>query len=517
MQNVSDFVSYWARLQPQKNALTSGGKRLDWAGLAAQTGAVARALRLLGVTKGDRVAVLLENSIEWCVAYLGILRAGAVMVPLNPRYGSFELRAIEEDAECAVLISTESLGTELADRFDGLADEIILAPRRGSGGSAIPLASALTAGGEECPAGRGRQDLAAICYTSGTTGLPKGAMYTHGGIIDNVFAQMLAKKLTSDERTLIVAPLAFTGAFVCILTLMILIGGSAVIVRQFDPDEVLRLIEEEGITHMIGVPAIWERIARHPDFDRADFSSMRLGVTGGAPVPSNLIKQFMDQGLVIRQTYGCTEGGGMNAITSEWAAVERPHTCGEALISADLMIAGPDGARLPAGEIGEIWLRGPQVMAGYWRQPETTSEAFSADGWYKTGDLAMLDDRGQLVVMDRKKNMIISGGVNIYPAEIERAMATIEGLIDVAVFGIVDDAWGESAVAIVHLAPGITGDAVLAECRRLLGTVKSPKRIIVSPDPLPRTVTNKVARGHLPELYRSLEQAEIVALAASVR
>ncbi|WP_293863669.1 MULTISPECIES: AMP-binding protein [unclassified Sphingomonas] len=515
MQSVNDFLRYWATIRPNRDVAVCGDRRLGWGGLLRDSGAVAATLQGMGVSKGDRVGLMLDNSLEWVVAYLGILQAGAVLVPLNPRYGNFEVRAIEEDAECVVLISQASLGLALGDRFSVDGDGVLICPRNAVGQGCVTLEESLAAGGEPEYVRLTRGDLAAICYTSGTTGLPKGAMYAHGGIIDNVFAQALAQNLTSEERALIVAPLAFTGAVICILTLMLVLGGCSVIERSFEPERVLPIITGERITHLCGVPAIWERIARLDDFETADFSGMKLGLTGGAPVPAHLISLFLQRGLVIRQTYGCTEGGGMNAVTSLWAALERPHTCGEALISSGLMIAGPDGNAVPGNEIGEIWLRGPQTMIGYWRKPEATAEAFSGE-WFKTGDLGRIDDRGQLIVVDRKKNMVISGGVNIYPAEIERAMSMIGGIIDVAVFGIKDAEWGEKVVAVVFLAPAAVLTDIEAEASRLLGSFKVPRSIVQSPTPLPRTATNKVSRQDLPAIYQQLTGQSIEALAASV-
>lgn len=504
MLNLAQMSAYWARFRGDEDAVICGDTRYSWVQFDAAARSVAQGLQAAGVVPGDRVGLLLTSSAEWAVIFAAISMAGGVIVPLNPRFGRFELRAIENDAECRVLVTTPSTGAELSDRFDlGGDEEVVIAKRTGAGGPHA-LRDILTLKASQTLPDIAPDALAAIFYTSGTTGTPKGTMHTHATIGACVFGQMLGLGFASTDRALIMAPLAFTGACLSLLAPMLLVGGCAVIEPVFDPARMLHLIERERITFITNVPAIWERLPAMPQFRDADFSSLRIALTGGAPVAVSLLEAFRCKNIVIRQCYGATEGGGMLSYPTTAVAFSDPASAGWPQSTVALKIMQPDGQECPLDAVGEIWIKGPQVMTGYWRNPQADTQAFS-DGWYKTGDLGAMNAEGRVMIMDRLKNMIISGGVNIYPAEIERAMSAIDGVDEVGVFGQADEKWGERVVALIHSARSVAVEAVRSEARRLLGDFKTPREIIVSPTPLPRTVTNKIARKDLPALYESLK------------
>ena len=283
MMSLPDDLRYWSLYRPEEEAIVCDDVRLDWLEFHAQASAVAAGLQRSGIRIGDRVGILLPSRAEWAVAFAGIWIAGAAVVPLNPRFGPFELQAIEQDAECALVISTPSLVGRLGDRFTagGMADETItLCPRRGSDALPSDYAALVAARAEPAPVELTQESLAAIFYTSGTTGLPKGATYTHRSIILSITSQVLGFQLTSADRTVVIAALAFTGACLSCLTTMLVCGGCTVIERRLDPARLLRLIGEEKISFMTAVPAVWERMVPLDGFAEADLSSIRVSLAG---------------------------------------------------------------------------------------------------------------------------------------------------------------------------------------------------------------------------------------------
>lgn len=500
-------VAYWARQRAGQPFMTFGDQSLTWDELDAQAGALATHLLDIGVRQGDRVGILLGNCLEWCVGFAAAIRIGAIAVPLNNRYGMFELQAIAGDAECSAILSRPSEMKKLGHVCDQGDDAITLFQL--IGGDARTRLSDIIASGHAAPRcpGDGSEPLI-LCYTSGTTGLPKGILLTH----DNVEA--MAMRVGSRfgwelerERLLILAPLAFTGGVVTNLCCQLLIGASGWLVDTVDPATALDRLVSNRITIMGGVPALWERVSAAEGFEQADISALKTAITGGAPVSMELVSRYTRKGVVIRQQFGVSENSGAICCPDQEGATLRPHSCGPALPGVDLEIRDEQDQSVPDGTVGEICIRGPQLMVEYWRNPEATATAMRG-GWYHTGDLGYLDGHGGVVVADRKKNMVISGGVNIYPAEIERAMMTIEGILEVVVFGIPSPAWGQEVVAIVH-APAHADHATLrALTRELLGPMKCPKQLLLSPKRLPRTSSDKIARTDLLALYE-----EIVAIA----
>lgn len=506
---LPELFSYWAKFRPNSEVVVCENERYTWSQLNSAARSLAAELQRRGVHSGDRVGILLFNCAEWAVAYAGLTIAGAVLVPLNARFGSFELRSIESDAECAAIITTRAAAASLADRFilgEEAEDTLIVASPVSAGLTPSVLAEVFAARSEPTPVRYDPDALSAIFYTSGSTGVPKGTMQTHESILSYVFSYTVGLQFTSEDRALIVAPLAFTGGCLSLLIPMMLIGACSVIERSYDPARILEVTEKERITFMTQVPAIWERLPHQAGWDAADLSSLRVPLAGGAPVSVSLLEVFRKKGVRIRQVYGSTEIGAMACFPPVELSMHHPETVGYPLPTLKARVV-KDGKDCAPGEVGEFWLKGPQVMKGYWRNPAQTEEAFE-DGYFRTGDLVKMDADGAVTVVDRLKNMIISGGVNIYPAEIERALASIGFIEECGVLGVSDVQWGERVVAVIHCKTEVDIEALKVDMRGLLGALKAPREIVISSSPLPKTVTNKILRTALPDLYLSLTQEE---------
>ena len=309
-----------------------------------------------------------------------------------------------------------------------------------------------------------------------------------------------------EERFLILAPLAFTGGIISCLASQIVIGASGFLESPADAARALDAMVRHRITFMTGVPALWERMASAPGFAAADLSYLRSAGTGGAPVSLALLNSYLAKGVVIRQQYGVSENCGTVCCPDALSASMRPESCGPPVPGVEVEIRDDAGNRVPDGTVGEIFIRGDQIMRGYWNKPEETARAFD-NGWYRSGDLGRYDEHGGIIVADRKKNMLISGGVNIYPAEVERGMRFIEGLVDIVVFGLPSERWGQEVVAVAYAPTHAETAAIMSAARELLGPIKAPKRMLLSSEPLPKTVSNKVARTGLEELWARLAGA----------
>ena len=506
--HFSRYIRYWAHYRASEPAFVCGEERLSWREYADQCASLALALRDMGLEPGDRLGCLLPNSMQWCVAFGAAALAGAPLVPLNPGFGASELRAIVEDSDCKLVVSTAELMSRLGrpQRADDAAAVRVFRPGEPAAPAAASSAVDALRGNAtlaDLPAADLDEDAALVIgYTSGTTGLPKGAVLTHRGVAEVTHGLAHALDWTAGERFLVLAPLAFTGGVILNLASNVVTGGTAFIETRLVPDEVLAHIAERRISVAICVPVIWQRIAEAPAFAQADIRCLKSAITGGAPVSAALLKRYLDKGVVVRQAYGCTEAAGAIAMPDAASARARPGSCGRALVGIDLELRDLNGAPTAPGEVGEICVRGPQVMQAYWNNPKATADAL-AGGWYRTGDLARLDEGGALVIVDRKKSMIISGGVNVYPAEVERAMSAIDGVLEVAVFGVPSAEWGEQVVALVH-GKALDSAVVGERARELLGSMKAPKQVLLATGPLPKTASNKIARHHLAALYAQL-------------
>lgn len=504
-------LAFWSRRRGNALALCCDNDTLSWSQLHQQAGALAACLSARGVQAGDRVGCLLGNSLEWCVAFAASLRMGTIFVPLNAMFGPLELKEIAADAGCVAVVSTPALITKLGipNTHQHAPDQTRLYLLNDSSAS-LAYTDIVSGAQRFTDPALSDDDVMIICYTSGTTGVPKGVALTHRNVDTAMQGLILNFGLHpgGDERLLILAPLAFTGGVISNLAVVFAVGGAGWIEKTVDPARALKRIVDQRITLVGGVPALWDRIAQAPGFAEADLSALRTAYTGGAPVPRALMNTFLAKGVCIRQQYGFTEAcGGVSSPSAE-AAAANPGSCGQPLPAMELEIRDEQGQRISAHSIvGEIHARGGQLMSGgYWNKPEATHEAMTADGWYKTGDLARYDENGDggLIIVDRKKNMLISGGVNIYPAEVERALAQIPGVVECVVLGLPSERWGQEVAAIAY-GPGLTdAAAVLDQARELLGGYKAPKHLRLSTLPLPKTASGKIARTGLTDLFAGL-------------
>ncbi len=454
------------------------------------TGRIAAALAAAGVVRGDRVALQADKSVEAMAVLFGCLRLGAVFLPLNPAYTPPEAAILLADAEPSLLIVAPRLMAGLAtlipaDRLRTLDD---------SGGGTLLAA---TATGSFPGAPSTWDDLAAILYTSGTTGRSKGAMLTHGNLASNAVGLVDAWQFTADDVLLHALPVFHThGLFVATNTAL-LAGARLIVQRRFDPQAVLAALPDATI--MMGVPTFYTRLLEQKGLTQAATAHMRLFVSGSAPLLAETHRQFHERtGHAILERYGMTE---TNMITSNpYTGARVPGAVGLALPGVTVRIAEPvSGAELAAHEVGMIEVRGPNVFPGYWRLPDKTAEEFRADGFFKTGDLGSLDDHGVLTISGRAKDLIITGGFNVYPKEIEAALDGLAGVVESAVFGVPHPDFGEAVMAVVVASVAASADTesqFKAALASQLANFKCPKRIVVVQD-LPRNAMGKVQKTEL--------------------
>ena len=464
------------------------------------SGRIAQALVEAGVQKGDRVAVQVEKSPEVIALLLACARAGAVFLPLNTAYTLAELDYFIGDAEPRlVLVSPDRVGGigELATRHGGKVMSL------GVAGDGTLMEAANSASGAFADVPAGWDDLIAILYTSGTTGRSKGAMLTHRNLASNALSLVEAWRFTAADTLLHALPVYHThGLFTATNTLM-LSGGTMLFRPKFDADEALRLLPQA--TTMMGVPTFYTRLLQHPGLTREATAHMRLFVSGSAPLLAETHAEFQARtGHAILERYGMTETN-MNT-SNPYDGARLAGTVGKPLPGVDVRVADPaGGAALPTGEIGMIEVRGPNVFKGYWRMPEKTAEEFRADGFFITGDVGRIDAKGYVSIVGRGKDLIISGGFNVYPKEIETEIDLIDGVVESAVIGLPHRDFGEGVTAIVVGKAGAAPSeaAILDHLKERLAKFKLPKRVIFVDD-LPRNAMGKVQKALMRQTYARL-------------
>ncbi|MCD0443133.1 long-chain fatty acid--CoA ligase [Glycomyces sp. A-F 0318] len=488
---IGSWTARRARKSPHRTAVIGPGRRLTYAELHERVHRLAHALRTLGVRRGDRVAYLGPNHhtlLETLFAG-GVL--GAIVVPLNTRLAPPELEHCLEDSGSAVLIR--------GDGAAGTARRTIDVGDPGPLGYEALLADAPSTPIDEAVA---LDDPFVIMYTSGTTGRPKGVLLTHGNLTWNAVNVLVDMDLAHDEVTLCAAPLFHTAGLnmTCLPTL--LKGGTVVLEPAFDPDRALRLVEELRVTYVFGVPVMFDAIARCAAWEGADLSSLRRLTCGGAPVPAPTIAAFLDRGVVFSQGYGMTEASPGVLFLPAQDSARKAGTAGVPHFFTDVEVVDPGARPVAAGERGEVIAHGPNVMRGYWGRPEETAAAV-ADGWLRTGDIAVADADGYIAIVDRAKDVFISGGENVSPAEVELALREHPGVADCAVIGVPDADWGEVGKAIVVPAAEARpdGPALLAFLRGRLAGYKIPKTVVFTAA-LPRSPAGKIIRDILRKEHR---------------
>ncbi|HLW18625.1 MAG TPA: long-chain fatty acid--CoA ligase [Actinomycetota bacterium] len=500
--NVADIVKQTAARLPDKPALIFQDKPITYGELEREIDQAAAGIASLGIRKGDRVGVLVQNVPHFIYAYLGIERAGGVMVPLNTMYTADEVSYILADAEARAVVVAEPF----LRAVDGLRETLPMLEHVVVVGGGSPIGTM----GWDQMTGRGQGapsvtiddgDLAALPYTSGTTGKPKGAMLTHGNLMANIEQMHRVPLLTEAETdvVLLVLPMFHIYALNVSLGLTFRVGATAVLQERFDPVASLDAIERHGITVLFGAPPMFVAWLSTPNVEKRNLSSVRLAVSGAAPLPGPVLEDFKRRlGITIWEGYGLTEtapGVTSNAMGSD----AKPGSIGKPLPDVELRLLDEQGDEVEEGDPGEIVVRGPNVFKGYWHDDPATEEA-TRGGWFHTGDVAYEDEDGYLFLVDRKKDLIIVSGFNVYPREVEEALYRHPKVAEAAVVGIPHPYTGEAVKAVVVLKPGTTAteEEIIEFCKRSIARFKCPQ-VVEFVDKLPHTDTGKILRRRLRE------------------
>ncbi|MDX8152680.1 AMP-binding protein [Patulibacter brassicae] len=480
-------------------AVEHGGETRTFAQLDEHARRLAEGLARQGVRPGDRVAVLLPNRHEWPELLFGLAALGAVCVPINVLLRAAEVDHVMSDSGARVLVAdgrSSGLVADLAEqpelvvRVDGLEVP--------EGVRSVAYADLLADATSGTPAVVDLHDLACLYYSSGTTGKPKAAAHTHDGILWNSFGQIPDFRLQRDDVYLCVPSLSWAAGFHDVTLALWWLGGRNVLAPTggTGPEEIVELVERHGVSHTLLVPTLLRQFAARPDLlARLRDSSLRWVISGTEPVPVPLIETMADAlpDVAVLQGYGLSEFPTAATVLQPEEAVTHFGSAGRPMSYVDLALRDAEGRIVREGE-GEILLRSPATMVGYHERPEQTAEAFR-DGWLNTGDLGRVDAEGHLTITGRTKDMIISGGLNVYPKEIEEVLYRQPGVEEATVVGLPDERWGEIPVAVVvPSAEGVDVEGVLAACRTGLASYKAPRRVLVRDEPLPRTATGKVVK-----------------------
>lgn len=495
MEFLTDIAARRAMLTPDRAAFTDvkTGRALTYREFNERAARAARLLTGSGVTAGSRVVILCRNRIEFFEILMACGKIGGILVPLNWRMPAAELEPLIEDCEPALIIhGAEDRETALV--LAGQADLACLDLDRADSYPQRLAAAEPLAGRERWPSG----DTWYLIYTSGTTGRPKGVIQTYGMALVNYLNISQAIGLRDGDATLNFLPLFHT-AGINLHTLPVLIAGGQVhVLPGFEADAMLELIEAGGIDVFIGVPAIYRELSLHPRFDATDLTKVRHWACGGAPLPDTLVERFAARGPLVCNGFGMTETGPTAFLSNPEAATSKIGSVGKPQLFIDARIAKPDGALAADEETGEIQFAGPGLTPGYWNRPEETKALFTADGWLKSGDLGRRDADGYVYVVGRIKEMYISGGENVYPAEVENVLAAHPAVFEAAIVGEPSEKWGETGCAHIELKPGAaaTAEELKDWCRDRLAAFKVPARFVFA-DALPRTAAGKVQKHRL--------------------
>jgi len=503
-----DWLAHHRASRPDKEGVRelATQRRFSYGELDRRADAMAGWLALQGVARGDRVALLAHNGVEYFDLQFGCGRRAAIAVLLNWRLTVSELEYILNDSSPKVLVHDIAF-TEAAQELQrrcGITTllcidtsagctpatnpyEAVIAQHSAPGAPALPHAEVT------------HDDVVTIMYTSGTTGHPKGAMITHGMNFWNCVNLGIPASIGLDTVHLSVLPLFHTGGLNCYSNPVLHAGGTVVIMRTFDPGEALRTIGDasQGITHFFGVPAPYQFMMQHPDFETTDLSRLRCAGVGGAPCALTILQTWASKGILLLQGFGMTETSPACIFLNPADSIRKLGSTGKALMHTEMRIVNDAGGDCAANEVGELWVAGPNITPGYWNRPDATAASFEGR-WLKTGDAARVDDEGFVYIVDRWKDMYISGGENVYPAEVENVLYQLPQVAEAAVIGVPSARWGEVGLAVLVLKPGQTLDAgqVEGHCTERLARFKVPADIAII-EALPRNATGKVLKREL--------------------
>lgn len=514
--DFSAMLAHWAAQRPDAIAITFGETRRSWAQLATRVQRVAAGLRAAGLQPGDRVAVLDLNHPSCLELTLACAQIGTANAVVNFRLAAPEIVYVMNDAKARLMFVGPEFTGAVAQLRPQLPNLEQLIHVGGENDEYEPWLAAHAPDARVHPAAR--SDCFVQLYTSGTTGFPKGAMLTHHGMLAHARNVASSQTMGGDSRVQVAMPLFHVGG--TSYSLVAWSAGAPIhMMRAPDPAAALAMLEQEKITHTFYVPALMAAMTQVPGADQRDYSSLRALSYGASPMPLPVMRaclKLFPKGTM-QQVYGMTEQSGVVTILGPEdhenpAVAHRLVSAGKAIHGVEIEIRDPaTGEPVPTGQPGEIWVRSEQVMGGYWGKPEATAAAIMPDGWYRSGDGGHIDADGYVYVTDRIKDMIISGGENIYPAEIERVLAEHPAIVDVAVIGVPDERWGEAPKALVVLRAGesVEADELLAWCRERLAGYKVPKTVDMVSE-LPRNPTGKILKRELRKRYWQGQDRQVV-------
>jgi fatty-acyl-CoA synthase len=496
-----DWIRHHAGNRGAKEAVRDLGtdRSFSYAELDRRVDAMAALFTSLGIGRGDRVGVLAHNGVEFFDIQFACVRTGAICVLLNWRLTVSELEYILNDSAPMLLVHDVEFADSAAELQRRCSIGELLEIDGGRPDSAYESRRAAFDGEHPEPVVLTLDDVVTIMYTSGTTGLPKGAMITHGMNFWNCVNLGIPAGIGLDAVHLNVLPLFHTAGLNCYSNPVLHAGGTVVIMKTFDPGATLRVLGDpaQGITHFFAVPAPYQFMMHHPDFADTDLSRLRIAGVGGAPCALTIMEAWTERGVMLAQGFGMTETSPAAIFLDPGDALRKIGSTGKALMHTEFRIVNEAGDDCGADEVGELWVAGPHITPGYWNKPEATASAFEGR-WLKTGDAARMDDEGFVYIVDRWKDMYISGGENVYPAEVENVLHQLPQVAEVAVIGVPHHRWGETGLAVLALKPGAEIDraAVVEHCVERLAKFKVPNDIAIV-DELPRNATGKVLKREL--------------------
>ena len=492
MPTFADPLMRAVQIAGEHTAVISEGHHFTFRELDSRCRRLAAVLHSKGAKPGDRIAVLAANTNHHLESYVAIPAAGFVIVPLNTRHAGPELEYAVKDAEVKILLTDRDPG-ELRE----LVETVVMIPDE---------YDALLESADEMELGAGitEDTLAGLFYTGGTTGASKGVMLTHRNLISNTFHFMTMAPPAANSVFLVMAPMFHAAGSNGILG-GIWTGGCQIPLKVFDPAIALDLIEKYKVTHTLGVPTMLAAIAELQHKEPRDTSSLTMVAHGGSPIATEVVRRAAEAFPTAEfvHVYGMTEASPLvTGLRNEQDLldVDRSRSCGQSLIGVQVKIIDIDGKELPTGEVGELAARGPNIMKGYWNKPEQTAEVL-VDGWYRSGDMGYMDDEGFVFLVDRAKDMIVSGGENVYCSEVEEALYKHPAVLEAAVFGVPDEAWGEAVHAVVVPREEVTSEELIAFCRTRIAGYKLPKAITLSDEELPKSGPGKILKRELREPF----------------
>ncbi len=502
-QGMGRWATRRALLEPDNLALYSKHMRLTYGEFESRTNQIADTLYREGVRHGDRVGMLMLNSVEFMEVLFGCAKLGAIAVPMNFRLTAAEVAFLLADSGAGLLVVSERLDPVAAEAISMEGVRVrrrwVVGETEGLSDGASPYEELVAGGSDEVRDEAVREDdIAVLMYTSGTTGRPKGAMLSHGNMTWNAINMLgRAPGISYRDRTVTAAPMFHIGGLGVFTLPLFYVGGANYIEEVFIPSETLAHMASEKATGMFLVPAMWAALTQVPEFESYDLSELRFGVSGGAPCPITVIEFMQEKGVTFQEGFGMTETAPLVSVLAAEDLPAKAGSIGRVAMHVDARIVDEQDRDMPVGQVGELVLQGPNIFKGYWGLPAASAEAFR-NGWFHTGDLGRMDVEGFITLVDRKKDLIITGGENVYPIEVEQVLFRHPQIADVAVIGAPDERWGETVVAVVVPKPGEnpTERDVIEYARGKIAHFKSPSRVEFVSE-LPRNATGKILKRDL--------------------